>query len=93
MWLEVCVELWRCGCRVVCLDGELSRAVLDRLVGALSELRVVGWQTLWSRATCSTWIYCGYCFVDGVLSMLSWIVIMSGVPRSAAWSLDCRRID
>ena len=72
MWLELYVELWRCGCRVVCLDGESIRVVLGRLAGALGELRVVGWQTWWSRATCSTWICCGYCcsrwcFVDIIL--------------------------
>lgn len=47
MWLELYVEPWRCGCRVVCLDGESIRVVLDRLAEALGELRMVGWQT-WS---------------------------------------------
>jgi len=43
LWLGVCAELWRCGCRVVYLDGGLSQAVLGRLVGALVGLGVLQW--------------------------------------------------
>lgn len=43
MWLEIYVELWRCGCRVVCLGGGLSRVVLGRLVGVSVGLGAVGW--------------------------------------------------
>jgi len=41
LWLEVCVERWRCGCKVVYLGGGLSRVGLGRLVGALGGLRMV----------------------------------------------------
>jgi hypothetical protein len=47
MWLETCVERWRCGCRVVCLDGGLSRVELGRLVGVWDDLGVLEWWT-WS---------------------------------------------
>ena len=43
LWLEVCAELWRCGCRVVCLDEGLSLVVLGRLVGVWDGLRIPGW--------------------------------------------------
>jgi hypothetical protein len=41
LWLEVCVGLWQCGRKVVCLGGELSRVALGRLVGAWVGLKMV----------------------------------------------------
>ena len=43
MRLEVYVELWQCGCRVVCLDGGWTPVVLGRLAGALAGLEVLQW--------------------------------------------------